>query len=114
MSVLPVPFEFFTLSVSKKEIISVVFFSLLRTDIQVYVSWYYLNFTFIFYIFKDAYYDSDLYKNSNLTNVLCLFMLLSKPVDCLQKTALTMTVYHALHTPLSFTQFTLVQRVLFF
>lgn len=41
-------------------------------------------------------------------------MLLSKPVDCLQKTALTMTVYHALQTPLSFTQFTLVQRVLFF
>lgn len=36
MFVLPVPFEFFTLSVSKKEIISVVFFSLLRTDIQVY------------------------------------------------------------------------------
>lgn len=71
MSVLPVPFEFFTLSVSKKEIISVGFFSLLRTDIQVYVSWYYLNFTFIFYIFKDAYYDSDLYKNSNLTNGYC-------------------------------------------
>lgn len=71
MSVLPVPFEFFTLSVSKKEIKSVGFFSLLRTDLQVYISWYYLNFTFIFYIFIDAYYDSDLYKNSNLTNVYC-------------------------------------------
>lgn len=41
-------------------------------------------------------------------------MLLSKPVDCLLKTALTMTVYHALHTPFSVTLFTLVQRVLFF
>lgn len=71
MSVLQVPFEFFTLSVSKKEIKSVVFFSLLRTDLQVYISWYYLNFTLIFYIFIDAYYDSDLYKNSNLTNVYC-------------------------------------------
>lgn len=71
MSVLPVPFEFFTLSVSKKEIKSVFFFSLLRTDLQVYISWYYLNFTLIFYIFIDAYYDSDLYKNSNLTNVYC-------------------------------------------
>lgn len=76
MFVLPVPFEFFTLSVSKKEIISVGFFlfwELIYRYMPVlslfpfYILHVYIN-------FKDAYFDSDLYKNSNLTYVYCAFL----------------------------------------
>lgn len=38
-----------------------------------YICWYYLNFPFILYIFVDAYFDSDFYKNSNLTNMYYAF-----------------------------------------